>query len=67
MRHPFELEIAELENINFELEELEEEVAEKIVGGNGVGTLSVDFAGLKITTMATGEEGGERPIKMITN
>ena len=75
MRHPFELKISELENINFELEELNEKTAENVTGGTG--TFSVDFVGLTAdnsnvagggaTTMATHEEGGDNFTSMATH
>ncbi|MEG4797794.1 hypothetical protein QUA69_22220 [Microcoleus sp. LAD1_D1] len=59
MRHPFELEISDLEAVNFNIEEeLTGEEATQVTGG------------LVLTTLALGEEGGrtwppiiKRPIK----
>lgn len=54
MRHPFELEISELESINLKIQKISDEEAEKLAGG------------LLATTMATGEEGGGDPTTMAT-
>lgn len=43
MNHSFELDIAELESNNFELEEIKEQVAEKITGGTAPGTNGGDY------------------------
>ncbi len=53
MRHPFELELSELETINLKIQELNDQEAEKVSGG-----------GCDITTMATKEEGGDDPTTM---
>ncbi|MBE9166115.1 hypothetical protein IQ238_00725 [Pleurocapsales cyanobacterium LEGE 06147] len=60
MHHPFELELSELETINFELEELTDEEAKKVAGGRTFSTLAIgEEGGGRITTMAIGEEGGD--------
>ena len=47
MRHPFELELSDLENVQLDVEQvLTPEEAEKVTGG------------LVATTLALGEEGG---------
>jgi len=59
MRHPFELEISELENLNLSLQELTDEDAEKVAGGSNVTTLAIGEEGGSFTTLAIGEEGGD--------
>lgn len=69
MRHPFDLEISDLENINLDIEEaLAEEEATKITGGLISTTQALGKEGGRIfppikppiyTTLALGEEGGD--------
>ncbi|MGQ4650564.1 hypothetical protein [Lyngbya aestuarii] len=59
MRHPFELEISELENLNLTLEDIADQDAEKVAGGSDVTTLAVGEEGGEVTTLAIGEEGGD--------
>ena len=73
MRHPFGLEISDLETVksNFEEESANEEAA-KVVGGIAIGgrippypkppiytTLAIGEEGGDVTTLALGEEGGD--------
>ncbi|MBD2776981.1 hypothetical protein [Iningainema tapete] len=58
MRHPFDLEISNLE-IVLNFEEITDEQANKVVGGESVyTTLAVGEEGGDATTLALGEEGG---------
>ncbi|NJR64384.1 MAG: hypothetical protein HC772_02125 [Leptolyngbyaceae cyanobacterium CRU_2_3] len=70
MRHPFELELSDLENVQLEVEQiLTPEEAEKVTGGRAATTLALGEEGgifppirpIKppiYTTLAIGEEGG---------
>lgn len=66
MRHPFELELSELETIDFQLQELTDEASEQFSGGSfitqPVGRREdIDLPAsppVTVTTAATGEEGG---------
>ncbi len=69
MNHPFELDVNELESLDFNLEEqVSDEELEKISGGINYTTLRVGEEGgkknrrkqRKLTTFALGEEGGFR-------
>ena len=79
MRHPFELELSELETIDFQLQELNDEASEKVAGGCfttqavGVGedgdppkpsTRAMGEEGGGVTTLALGEEGAIFPIRL---
>ena len=55
MRHPFDLEIADLQEIESRIEELTPEETETVTGGLTL-----------ITTYVVGEEGGRNPIKITT-
>lgn len=76
MRHPFELELSELETIDFQLQELTDEASEKVSGGSlinqPVGRKEnihlLPSPPVKVTTAAAGEEGGTFvPISRILN
>ncbi|MEW5857534.1 MAG: hypothetical protein AB1861_09145 [Cyanobacteriota bacterium] len=60
MRHPFDLELSELEAVEFNLlEELTDEEAANLAGGSPMTTMAVgEEGGSDPTTMAVGEEGG---------
>lgn len=58
MRHPFDLNISELESLSLTLANLSNEEAEKVSGGAEVTTLALGEEGGKYTTQAVGEEGG---------
>jgi len=71
MRHPFELELSDLENVNSNLEEkITNEEAGKVLGGSTIEgrirypkppiytTLALGEEG-GLTTLAIGEEGGD--------
>lgn len=66
MRHPFALELSELEAVNAGIEEeLTDSEAEKISGGAVLTTLALgEEGGCDFTTMAVGEEGGGDPTTM---
>ena len=62
MRHPFELEIADLEIVEAsQIRELTDEEIKNISGGHDdrVTTLALGEEGGEVTTLALGEEGGE--------
>lgn len=63
MKHPFSLDITELESLSQEMKELSNEEIEKVSGGV-VTTQAVGEGGENptFTTMAVGEEGGGYPI-----
>jgi hypothetical protein len=63
MQHPFNLDFSELENIGLEIEELSNNIAEKVSGGADVTTLAIGEEGGGVTTLALGEEGGKEPCK----
>ncbi len=56
MRHPFELQLSELETINFAIEEISDENSEQVAGGR-MPTPSIE---------ALGEEGGDKPTTYAT-
>ena len=61
MRHPFELEIADIEIIEAsQIQELTDEETQDISGGRSdkVTTLALGEEGGGVTTLALGEEGG---------
>ncbi|MDJ0662585.1 MAG: hypothetical protein QNJ42_24335 [Crocosphaera sp.] len=60
-RHPFELELSELEAINLEIEDLTEEQAQEVTGGcpGMVTQVNDKEGGGRFTTLALGEEGGD--------
>jgi hypothetical protein len=58
MRHPFELELSELEDLNLEAEEVSDEDLEKVSGGLYLTTMMVGEEGGRVTTKMVGEEGG---------
>jgi hypothetical protein len=57
MRHPFDLDLAELEAVHANLQGLTEAELETIAGGKGYTTMALGEEGGH-TTMALGEEGG---------
>lgn len=60
MRHPFDLELSELESVNFSVvEELTDEEAANIAGGTTFTTQALGEEGGDVTTLALGEEGGD--------
>lgn len=66
MRHPFELELCDLEAVEFNVvEDLTDEEAANIGGGRKFTTLAVGEEGGEVTTLAVGEEGGEVTTKAI--
>jgi hypothetical protein len=60
MKHPFSLDITELELLAQGMTELRDEEIEKISGGSDVTTQAVgeEGGGGEMTTLAVGEEGG---------
>jgi hypothetical protein len=59
MRHPFELELSDLEAVEFNVvEELTDEEAANIGGGRRITTQALGEEGGEVTTLAVGEEGG---------
>ena len=62
MRHPFELQLSELETINFAIQELTDEFSEQVAGGGEVNTLALEENGDKppIVSLAL-EENGDKP------
>jgi hypothetical protein len=60
MRHPFELELSDLEAVEFNVvEDLTDEEAANIGGGRKFTTQAVgEEGGGEVTTLAFGEEGG---------
>jgi hypothetical protein len=59
MRHPFDLELAELEAIHANLQCLTEAELETVSGGSlRATTMALGEEGGQVTTMALGEEGG---------
>jgi hypothetical protein len=59
MRHPFELELCDLEAVEFNVvEELTDEEAANIGGGRKFTTQALGEEGGEVTTLAVGEEGG---------
>lgn len=66
MRHPFELELSDLEAIEFNVvEELTDEEAANIGGGRKFTTFAVGEEGGEVTTQALGEEGGSPTTKAL--
>jgi hypothetical protein len=60
MRHPFELELSDLEAVEFNVvEDLTDEEAANIGGGRRLTTQALGEEGGEVTTLAVGEEGGE--------
>ncbi|MDJ0616839.1 MAG: hypothetical protein QNJ63_08850 [Calothrix sp. MO_192.B10] len=63
MKHPFSLDITELESLAWEMTQLSNEEAEKVSGGTDVTTQAVGEEGGDTnpiaTTQAVGEEGGD--------
>ena len=57
MRHPFDLDLAELEAVHANLQSLTEAELETIAGGRGYTTMALGEEGGH-TTLALGEEGG---------
>jgi outer membrane receptor protein involved in Fe transport len=58
MEHPFELEIADLQTINFELVDLDDIAATQVVGGTATLSRSAENGGNMVVTMAYPESGG---------
>ena len=62
MRHPFELELSELETINFAIQELADEASEQVAGGFATSDSPCEEGGSpKPSTRRRGEEGGGCP------
>ncbi|MDJ0798155.1 MAG: hypothetical protein QNJ51_15270 [Calothrix sp. MO_167.B12] len=63
MKHPFSLDITELESLAWEMTQLSNEEAEKVSGGTDVTTYAIGEEGgdsnPTVTTQAVGEEGGD--------
>ncbi|AUS99897.1 hypothetical protein CLI64_05560 [Nostoc sp. CENA543] len=61
MKHPFDLNIADLEALNLETQELTDEEADQVTGGLKpiFTTLALGEEGGDATTLALGEEGGD--------
>jgi hypothetical protein len=59
MRHPFDLDLAELEVIHATMQPLSEEDLAHIAGGRAASTMATGEEGGGPTSMSTGEEGGE--------
>jgi hypothetical protein len=57
MRHPFDLDLAELEAVQANLQGLTDAELETVAGGKGYTTMALGEEGGH-TTMALGEEGG---------
>ncbi|MGK7873737.1 MAG: hypothetical protein AB4426_10640 [Xenococcaceae cyanobacterium] len=60
MHHPFALELAELEALDLEIQDITNEEAEKVSGGASITTQALGEEG-GVTTQALGEEGGVDP------
>ena len=58
MRHPFDLSMSELEAIHAQMHPLSDADLEHVAGGRAVSTMATGEEGGDPTTMATGEEGG---------